>query len=86
MTAAAQQYAIAESLIDVRAGMPGAMDRLVPLVYADLSRIAHRQLASSRPDIHCQRQRSSTKRTSGLSTRSSRIGPTGRSSTPWRLT
>jgi len=49
MKAAAQQHAITEALIDVRAGMPGAMDRLVPLVYADLSRIAHRQLGLESP-------------------------------------
>ena len=44
MAGAAQQHAITEMLGDVRDGVPGALDRLVPLVYADLSRIAHRQL------------------------------------------
>ena len=44
MPGAAQQHAITEILGDVRNGVPGALDRLVPLVYADLSRIAHRQL------------------------------------------
>ena len=41
---AAAQHAITEALGEVRDGVPGAMERLVPLVYADLSRIAHRQL------------------------------------------
>ena len=44
MGGAAQQHAITEMLGEVRDGIPGALDRLVPLVYADLSRIAHRQL------------------------------------------
>ena len=44
MTAAAEQHAISELLVAWRAGVPGALDRLVPLVYADLARIAHRQL------------------------------------------
>lgn len=44
MTAAAEQHAITEVLAAWRAGEPGALDRLVPLVYADLARIAHRQL------------------------------------------
>jgi RNA polymerase sigma-70 factor (ECF subfamily) len=44
MAGAAQQHAITEMLGEVRDGVPGALDRLVPLVYADLSRIAHRQL------------------------------------------
>ena len=39
-----QQHAITEVLGQVRDGVPGAMDRLVGLVYADLARIAHRQL------------------------------------------
>ena len=43
MTASAQ-HAITEALGAVRRGAPGAMDRLVALVYGDLSRIAHRQL------------------------------------------
>jgi len=41
---ATQQSAITEVLGQVRDGVPGAMDRLVGLVYADLARIAHRQL------------------------------------------
>ena len=36
--------AITDVLGDLRNGVPGALDRLVPLVYADLTRIAHRQL------------------------------------------
>ena len=44
MTAAAEQHAITEVLAAWRAGEPGALDRLVPLVYVDLARIAHRQL------------------------------------------
>jgi len=46
---AAAQHAITEALGEVRDGVPGAMDRLVPLVYADLSRIAHRQLGLEAP-------------------------------------
>jgi RNA polymerase sigma factor (TIGR02999 family) len=44
MEASSRQHAITEALGDVREGVPGALDRLVPLVYADLERIAHRQL------------------------------------------
>ena len=35
---------ITEALLALRAGSPGAMDRLMPLVYGQLRRIAHRQL------------------------------------------
>ena len=41
---AATKHAITDALGEMRDGVPGALDRLVPLVYADLSRIAHRQL------------------------------------------
>ena len=41
---ASEQHAITDALGEVRDGRPGAVDRLVALVYADLSRIAHRQL------------------------------------------
>ena len=44
MGAAAPGHAITEMLGQVREGVPGALDRLLPLVYADLTRIAHRQL------------------------------------------
>ena len=45
MAASADQQAITDALAELRGGAPGALDRLVPLVYADLARIAHRQLA-----------------------------------------
>ena len=37
---------ITEALLALREGLPGAMDRLIPLVYEQLRRIAHRQLGS----------------------------------------
>ena len=37
-------------LADCAAGDPTAFDRLIPVVYDDLRRIAHRQLARERPD------------------------------------
>lgn len=37
---------ITEALVALREGSPGAMDRLIPLVYEQLRRIAHRQLGS----------------------------------------
>ena len=40
-----QQHAITAALGEVRDGVPGALDRLIPLVYSDLAGIAHRQLA-----------------------------------------
>jgi DNA-directed RNA polymerase specialized sigma24 family protein len=49
MAAVAQQHAITEALLDLRDGAPGALDRLVPLVYADLARVAHRQLGLEEP-------------------------------------
>ena len=49
MAAVAQQQAITEALLELRDGAPGALDRLVPLVYADLSRVAHRQLGLEAP-------------------------------------
>jgi RNA polymerase sigma factor (TIGR02999 family) len=36
--------AVTEALVALREGAPGAMDRLMPLVYDQLRRIAHRQL------------------------------------------
>ena len=39
-----QPNAITDALGALRAGAPDAMDRLVPLVYGELTRIAHRQL------------------------------------------
>lgn len=38
--------AVTEALLSLRAGEPGAMDRLMPLVYEQLRRVAHRQLKS----------------------------------------
>jgi RNA polymerase sigma factor (TIGR02999 family) len=49
MTPATQQHAVTEALGALRAGAPGAMDRLVPLVYDDLARIARRQLGLEGP-------------------------------------
>ncbi len=43
------EHAITELLGRVRDGVPGALDALVPLVYADLARIAHRQLGLEAP-------------------------------------
>jgi RNA polymerase sigma factor (TIGR02999 family) len=48
MEPAGRQRAITEVLGQLRAGVPGAMERLVPLVYHDLSRIARRQLRLER--------------------------------------
>jgi len=42
--AAARPHAITDALAALRGGDPDAMDRLVPLVYEELARIAHRQL------------------------------------------
>jgi len=44
MVAGVQQHAITDALTALREGVPDAMDRLVPLVYAELAHIAHRQL------------------------------------------
>jgi RNA polymerase sigma factor (TIGR02999 family) len=44
MSATAEQQAITRMIGELRAGAPGALDRLLPLVYSDLSRMAHRQL------------------------------------------
>jgi RNA polymerase sigma factor (TIGR02999 family) len=45
---------ITDALVALRDGAPGARDdalgRLVPLVYGELRRVAHRQLAAERPD------------------------------------
>ena len=43
------QHAITEALGELRDGLPGALDRLIPLVYQDLARIAHRQLGLEGP-------------------------------------
>jgi RNA polymerase sigma factor (TIGR02999 family) len=40
---------ITDLLVQLRDARPGAMDRLFPLVYEQLRRIAHRQLQSERP-------------------------------------
>ena len=44
MREAPPQHAVTDALGAVRAGAPGAMDQLIPLVYDDLARIARRQL------------------------------------------
>jgi RNA polymerase sigma factor (TIGR02999 family) len=44
MVIGGQQHAITDALTAVREGVPDAMDRLIPLVYVELNRIAHRQL------------------------------------------
>jgi RNA polymerase sigma factor (TIGR02999 family) len=44
MEPSVQPHAITDALDALRAGAPDAMDRLVPLVYGELTRIAHRQL------------------------------------------
>jgi RNA polymerase sigma factor (TIGR02999 family) len=49
MAAVAQQHAVTDALRELRDGAPGARDRLVPLVYADPARVAHRQLALEAP-------------------------------------
>lgn len=40
----AQGETVTEALASLRVGAPGAMDRLMPLVYEELRRVAHRQL------------------------------------------
>src|SRR5512138_3898881 len=45
MSVLPQHHAITDALGQLRDGVPGAFDRLVPLVYGDLAGIAHRQLA-----------------------------------------
>ena len=46
MDAGAQGQSVTEALVALRNRAPGAMDRLMPLVYEQLRRIAHRQLGS----------------------------------------
>ena len=43
------RQSITDLLLQVRQGAPDAMDRLAPLVYEQLRRIAHRQLQGERP-------------------------------------
>ena len=43
---AADEPEITEALAVLRRGAPDAMDRLLPLVYGELRRVAHRQLAA----------------------------------------
>jgi RNA polymerase sigma factor (TIGR02999 family) len=43
------RQSITDLLLQVRQGAPDAMDRLVPLVYGQLRRMAHRQLQGERP-------------------------------------
>ena len=44
MVVGAQPHAITDALAALRGGDPDAINRLVPVVYAELSRMAHRQL------------------------------------------
>ena len=44
MERGAAPHAVTDALGALQAGAPGAMDQLVPLVYGELTRIAHRQL------------------------------------------
>jgi len=43
------RHEVTEALVALRGGATGALDHLVPLVYGELQRIAHRQLAAERP-------------------------------------
>jgi RNA polymerase sigma factor (TIGR02999 family) len=43
------RQSITDLLLQVRQGSPDAMDRLFPLVYDELRRVAHRQLQGERP-------------------------------------
>jgi RNA polymerase sigma factor (TIGR02999 family) len=43
------RQSITDLLLQVRQGNPDAMNRLFPLVYGELHRIAHRQILSERP-------------------------------------
>jgi RNA polymerase sigma factor (TIGR02999 family) len=43
------QQAVTDALASLRAGTPGAFDRLMALVYGELRRMAHRQLGAERP-------------------------------------
>jgi hypothetical protein len=43
-----QKHEITEALAALSRGAPEAMGRLMPLVYRELKRIAHRQLAAAR--------------------------------------
>lgn len=45
-SASQDAHEITEALIVLRRGAPDAMDRLLPLIYGDLRRVAHRQLAA----------------------------------------
>jgi len=49
MEMAAPQHAITDALMALRAGVPDAMERLAPLVYDQLTQIAHRQLGLEAP-------------------------------------
>ena len=49
MGAPARPHAITDALAAMRAGDRGAMDQLIPLVYEELARIAHRQLGLEAP-------------------------------------
>jgi RNA polymerase sigma factor (TIGR02999 family) len=42
----AERHEITDALVALNGGSPDAMDRLMPLVYRELKRIAHRQLGS----------------------------------------
>jgi RNA polymerase sigma factor (TIGR02999 family) len=44
--AGAARHEITDALVALNGGSPDAMDRLMPLVYRELKRIAHRQLGS----------------------------------------
>jgi DNA-directed RNA polymerase specialized sigma24 family protein len=44
--AGADRHEITDALVALNGGSPDAMDRLMPLVYRELKRIAHRQLGS----------------------------------------
>src|SRR3712207_4392563 len=42
------QREITEALLALRGGAPDALDRVVPLVYEELRKVAHRQLGAER--------------------------------------
>ena len=64
-------------------GEPGALDRLIPLVYGELRRQARRQLGASGPGTRSSPRPSSTRPSSGSSARAGRSGRTASSSLRW---
>ncbi|MGD0871009.1 MAG: ECF-type sigma factor [Bryobacteraceae bacterium] len=75
---------VTELLAELKLGRKDALDRLMPLVYRELRRIAGNQMRDERVGTRCNPRRLCTKLSSAWWTRAGPTGRTGRNSWAWQ--